>query len=149
MKIGDYEDLINELPFPYSYVKMIFNNKNEVIDYEIIDKNNEFDKLIDIINKNIWIGYLKKVNIQSKNQEFELYFKELKTWYKIKISLREKDTFFVIFIDINKEKEEENKYKLLLDNSKEIIIVIQDERIIFLIICYLKQQVFLKKSLQI
>ena len=113
MKIGDYEDLINELPFPYSYVKMIFNNKNEVIDYEIIDKNNEFDKLIDIINKNIWIGYLKKVNVQSKNQEFELYFKELKTWYKIKISLREKDTFFVIFIDINKEKEEKNKYKLL------------------------------------
>ena len=50
MKIGDYEDLINELPFPYSCVKMIFNNKNEVIDYEIIDKNNEFDKLIDIIN---------------------------------------------------------------------------------------------------
>ncbi len=131
MKIGDYEDLINELPFPYSCVKMIFNNKNEVIDYEIIDKNNEFDKLIDIINKNIWIGYLKKVNVQSKNQEFELYFKELKTWYKIKISLREKDTFFVIFIDINKEKEEKNKYKLLLDNSKEIIIVIQDERIIF------------------
>ena len=47
----------------YSCVKMIFNNKNEVIDYEIIDKNDEFDKLIDIINKNIWIGYLKKVNI--------------------------------------------------------------------------------------
>ena len=131
MKVEDYEDIVNELPFPYSCVKMIFNNKNEVIDYEIIDKNNEFDKLIDIINKNIWIGYLKKVNVQSKNQEFELYFKELKTWYKIKISLREKDTFFVIFIDINKEKEEKNKYKLLLDNSKEIIIVIQDERIIF------------------
>lgn len=73
----------------YSDLIISFRNKNEVIDYEIIDKNDEFDKLIDIINKNIWIGYLKKVNIQCKNQEFELYFKELKTWYKIKISLRE------------------------------------------------------------
>ena len=26
MKVEDYEDIVNELPFPYSCVKMIFNN---------------------------------------------------------------------------------------------------------------------------
>lgn len=133
MKIADYEELVNELPFPYSCVKVIFNNKKEVIDYEITYKNSEFDKIIDIINKNksTWIEYLEKIDNKVKNQEFEWYFEEIKTWYKMKISFRTKNTFSVIFIDINKEKEEESKYRQLLDNSKEIVFVIQEDRIVF------------------
>lgn len=133
MKIAECEELINELPFPYSCMKMIFNNKDEVIDYEITYKNNEFNKLLDNVGKNkiIWIGYLKKIKNQVKNQEFKFYFKEIKTWYKMQVSLRGKDSFSLIFTNINKEKEEESKHRLLLDNSKEIILVIRDERIVF------------------
>ena len=47
MKIEDYEDLINELPFPYSCVKMIFNNKKALI---VDDCQSWLDILSNLIN---------------------------------------------------------------------------------------------------
>ena len=149
MRIADCEEFINELPFPYSCFKLTFNNKNEIIDYKLINKNKEFDKILDILDKNkvIYLDYLKKVNNEIENQEFELYIKELKTWYKIKISFRDKDTFFAVFTDINKEKEEEKRYRLILDNSKEIILVISEERIVFFNYMLPKMTGFTKEEL--
>lgn len=133
MIMDNYEEFVNGLPLPYSCVKLHFDNKNRIIDYEILYKNQEFEKFmnIDKKHKDYCLQYLEKLDNKVKNQEFELYFKELKSWYKIKILFKEKDILYIVFMDINKEKEEEYRYKSLLDNSKEIILVIREERIVF------------------
>lgn len=75
MIMDNYEEFVNGLPLPYSCVKLHFDNKNRIIDYEILYKNQEFEKFmnIDKKHKDSCLQYLEKLDNKVKNQEFELY----------------------------------------------------------------------------
>lgn len=133
--------------------KMIYDENKNPIDYRIIDINKSYEKYTGI-NKEKAIGttakdlygtkeapYIKEYNgvILTKTPLiFETYFEPMKKWFSITVISSKDDQFTTIFQDItarktidDKLKESEKKYSDLIEGARDMVAIIQDEKIKF------------------
>ena len=134
----DYQNIINNSTFGFALHKMIFNSKNEPVDYEFLEVNPAFEKLTglkreNIINKKVtevipgiksdpfdWISYYGDAVLKNENREIEQYSQALKKWYKVQTSICDKDCFYIMFFDITALKQAQAEQELYFTSIQTI-----------------------------
>lgn len=135
MDSSHYEDFIKNGPFGYAYLKLIFVNNEEPVDFEFIEVNRLFEELTctesgavtgkrltevfpDIKESNFdWIGFCSETAINGGMKSFEQYSENLKCWYSGTVHSNKKDYISVIFEDATNRK---NIFSSLLSEKKHL-----------------------------
>lgn len=142
MKDNFYKYLIKELPIGYAYFKTIFDEQHFPCDYEFIEANQIFTQNIGIVSSDIegkrasvvlpdfkqnkfnWLKYFEAIAVNGEEEIIEGYSEPLKKWYKLYIKSPEKSHFIVYLIDISKEKNSIEKYRLLTEFNSDVIWIL-------------------------
>ncbi|PLX02665.1 MAG: hypothetical protein C0594_11660, partial [Marinilabiliales bacterium] len=129
-----YKQLFNELSSAFALHKIIFNKKNEPVDYEFIEVNPAFEKLTglkanDIIGKTvlsvlpgtekIWIENYGKVVTTGIPISFSNFSSQLNKHYEVTAYKAFEDHFAVIFNDITKEIKVQEKLKESIEDIEK------------------------------
>ncbi len=117
-----YKQLISQSPVGYAYHKIICDAEQRACDYQFIEINAAFSKLIglqavDIIGKNFTeimpkvkgykidsIKYFSDIAINGGKKEFEYYSEPCQQWFRGTVFSPEANYFVTHFADITKEK---------------------------------------------
>ena len=123
----EYKALFDNMANGFALHKIVTNKKGKPIDYVFLAANNAFERLTGLKSKKIagkkvtkvlpgiekdpvdWIGKYGKVALTGKAIVFENYSKQLNKWYSISAYSPEKGIFAVVFEDITKRRESEDK----------------------------------------
>lgn len=115
-----YKHLMEKSPTGYAYHRIICNEDGIPCDFEFVEVNSAFEKLIglkgsDIIDKKIsnilpnikksnfdWIHFYGNIAINDERRDLRLSSEYLKSGYEVYICSPEKYYFTTIFIDITK-----------------------------------------------
>ena len=166
MEDNFYKNLIQELPIGYTYNKVILDEYGIVCDYEFIEVNTAFERLvglknIDIIGKRYseiishlkkskfdWVKYYGDIAVNGEKKEIKRFLQFSKRWYKINTYSPEKYYFISHFTDITTEKSQLSEVHRLVAVSEEFLQM-NDEKISyqkitddFLKICGAKYSLF-------
>jgi len=127
MKDSFYKQLIEESQTGYAYHKIICDEYGIACDYEFIEVNAIFEKLTGLKNSKIvgrrvteilpqirtsefnWIHFFGDIAINGGKKEFEHFSETLHKWYKVKVYSPDKNCFVTYFIDINEQKQAEER----------------------------------------
>jgi len=146
-----YHLLIKNLPDGFAYHKIVTDSNGNPVDYIFLDVNNAFEEIMNlsrdkIIGKKVTevypdikessfdcIGTYGKVALTGETIHFEQYFEMADRWYDVIAYSDQLGYFAVVFHDIidRKAAEEalrtsEARYRLLVENANEAILVVQD-----------------------
>jgi len=124
-----YKQLIEQSPFGYSCIKMIYNDDGDPYDAEFIEVNHAFEILIGIKNEDIigrsiaevfsdnnkgeydWKNYLKGIDNNGEIKEFEYFSPRMSKWLNINVCFQDKEYFVLNLADITEKKKTENDLK--------------------------------------
>jgi len=173
------EDLYNKI---YSSMnegvaihKIILNDNNIPINYEIIDINPAFEEILGITKKEVlgknssevygtgkppYLEIYSKVSKTGIPIHFETYFEAMDKYFSINVFSPSKGMFVTIFEDITERRKNEEEikkseayYKTIFENTGTATIIIEDNTIISLANCefeklsgYSKEELHGKKS---
>lgn len=139
LDVNFYKSIMDQSPLGYAYHKIICDEKGIPCDYEFIEVNNAFGKLIglkpsDIIGKKATdvfpklneedFGYIKiygYIALNGGNKEIEGYSQLLNCWYRIKIYSNKKGYFITYVSDISKEMIQLLALKKVVILSEELL----------------------------
>lgn len=123
--ISNYQFVLDNLESGYAYQKIIINKKGKPIDFEYIEVNPTFEKLLnlnaeDIIGKRVtdiipdfkkkeidWIKFYGEVALTMKSKSCDFYSKSIKKWLHINSHSPKKGYFIAEFHDITERKQNE------------------------------------------
>ncbi|MGE5533098.1 MAG: PAS domain-containing protein [Ignavibacteria bacterium] len=130
-----FENMING----YAYCRMIFNQKEEPVDFVYLEINEAFEKLTGLkretvvgrrvseaipgtreANPEIFQIY-GRVAQTGKTESFEVFFKPLNIWLNISVYGPKKDHFVAIFENITKRKELEQELNSYNQRLEEVV----------------------------
>jgi PAS domain S-box-containing protein len=135
MDNSHYEDFIKNGPFGYAYLKIVFENGEEQVDFEFIEVNRLFEELTciesgDVAGKKLtevfpdlkessfdWIGFLSETALNGGTKNFEQYLEDLKCWYSGSVHSNKKNYISVIFEDSTNPK---NIFGSILSEKKHL-----------------------------
>ena len=145
-----YRLLIENLPDGLAYCKTVLDNTGEPVDYIFLEVNPSFKTLSGhprdhIIGKKLtelysgikglgfdWIGVSDQV-ATGKSIRFQQYFDLSERWYDVTAYSDQPGYFTAVFHDITERKQAEEalhtseaRYRLLVENANEAILVVQD-----------------------
>lgn len=145
-----YRTLFENLPTGFAFHRMLFNNKNNPIDYIFLEANPTFEKLTglkreEIIHRTVtqvipgidksWIEKYGRVAMYGETAEFENYLPENDKYYKVLAYSPRKNYFATIFSDITERKKiEENlrvsevKFRGVFENSIDPIALVRNSK---------------------
>lgn len=124
-----------------AFHRIITDSIGKPIDYEFIDANSSFERMVGLKNSEIrgkrvtavlpgiekdetdWIGIYGDVALTGKVKHFESYSAVLKKWFYISAYSPEKGFFVTIFEDITERKKVE---KELLDSKHELLLKVEE-----------------------
>ncbi len=128
-----YQSLFLDLPIGYAFFEIIYDEDNKPYDYKFIEVNSIFEektglKSSELIGKNISVFFecignksterlmlhAGRAIYRGKQQEFELYNKNMNKWYKIHLKVPDTKFLVTYLIDITKEK----LHMLELENAR-------------------------------
>lgn len=136
-----YKNLINQAPFAFAYHKVILDEKNNIVDYEFLEINKNFEKFTGLKAKNIihkkftqitpiiesnnfnWIFFYGQIALEGGIKEFEYYSENLKRFYKIQVISTKKYYFSTIFTDITTEKEALQELEGFFDVNLDLLCI--------------------------
>jgi len=135
-----YKSIIKDSPMGYANHKMICDSEGKPCDYEFIEVNPAFEKIIglkanDIIGKRLteifpdikncgfdWIGVYGNVALDGGIGEFDQFSEPLNKYLRVKAFSHKKNHFITLLNDISKEtmekKEKDINFKKLFDNMQ-------------------------------
>ncbi|MDP3035716.1 MAG: PAS domain S-box protein [Methanobacteriaceae archaeon] len=135
-----YRTLYSSMNEGVAIHKLVYDNNQDPVDYEIMDVNPSYEEILgikktDIIGKKASQAYNTKkapyLNVYSevaqngKSKQFETYFEPMDKYFNISVFSPSKGTFATVFEDItiNKKAEEslrksEEKYKIMVKDLK-------------------------------
>jgi diguanylate cyclase (GGDEF)-like protein/PAS domain S-box-containing protein/putative nucleotidyltransferase with HDIG domain len=135
-----YRHLVDELSIAISYNKILLDEKGIPYDYEIIEVNKAYEKLIkreksDIVGRRIteilpevrasqfdWIHFCGDVALNGGEKEMEHFYDPLGRWFKLTVYSFEKYYFTSYVLDITKEMSQLTEIEKLIDISEELIL---------------------------
>lgn len=108
-------------PFGYALHRIITNENGKPVDYEFLEVNREFERLMGLSRKKIlgrrvteilpgivtgtfdWIAFYGIIALNGTTGEKEHYSQPLKRWYRVQAYSPEKFQFVTVFTDISNE----------------------------------------------
>jgi PAS domain S-box-containing protein len=142
----EYSALFENMIDGFSYCKMMFNEKGKPNDFVYLQVNDAFERITGLkrdaiigkkateaihgiieANPELFEIY-ERVVFTGKKEKFELFFKSLNFWLNISVYSPAKGHFAAVFEDITERKkaekaliESESRYRLLADNTRDVI----------------------------
>jgi len=134
-----YKKILKESPYGFAYHKVIFDIKGNPIDFECIEMNEAYEKLVGSKGPNMsqtrfievhsdhhekefdWINHYKEIQQGDKDQEFVLHSKESNKYYKVRISAPEGQYIATWATDITEEKIQSLEHLQLLKTYENVI----------------------------
>ncbi|MCM4161246.1 PAS domain S-box protein [Antarcticibacterium flavum] len=126
-----YRKIINSMDEAYCLMEVIFNDRDECVDYRYLEINPVFEEqagLQDVLGKRItdlvphmedyWFKYYGTVAKTGESLRFEDYSESLERWFDIyafRLDEQEKNQIGVIFKDITERKAAEDRQTFLLN----------------------------------
>lgn len=138
--ISDYKSVLNKFENGYAYQKIITDKKGIPIDFEYIEVNPAFEKLMGlkaskIIGKRIseifpdfrekeidWIKFYGEVALKGKSKSIDFYSTSRKKWMHINSHSPKKNYFIVEILDATKRKEAEIS---MLESNRKLNNIIE------------------------
>jgi len=132
----EYELLFSNMVSGFAYHKIITDESNKPIDYQFIDVNPYFEKIInkkreEIIGKNVteilpgikkdpadWINKYGQIALNGESVKFENYSEPLQKWFSVSAYSPKKGYFVTIFEDITEIKDKLNE----IDKMNKLMI---------------------------
>ncbi len=123
--ILNYKQILNSFESGYAYQKIIVDNKGNAVDFEYIEVNPAFEKLMGLKAKDIegkrvtevipdfkmkkkdWIEYYGEIALNGKSKSIDFYSKTRNKWLHIRSHSPEKGYFITEINDITKRKDAE------------------------------------------
>ena len=117
----------------WHYTKIIYDTKNEAVDYTIYDINPAYEQIIglkrdEVLGKEAsklygtgrppYIDIYAKVAAKGKSIQFETYFEPMEKYFQISVISPEKGKFATVFEDITKRKNDEKELTRTMDELK-------------------------------
>lgn len=114
--------MIHSSPFGYAYHRILVDKNGNPIDYEFLDTNDAFGKIIGIPNRQYlnrtfsealpeahkaskkWIEICGEIALKGGSTNREDFFPNLGKWFKVQIFSSEKGFFSALFIDITQDR---------------------------------------------
>ena len=141
LKISEekYRSLFENMINGYAYCRMIFDEKDEPVDFVYLEINAAFEKLTglkreDVVGRRVSeaIPGTREANPEifeiygrvartGKTESFELFFKPLNIWLNISVYGPKKDRFVAIFENITKRKELERELNSYNQRLEEVV----------------------------
>ena len=134
-----YRSLFENMINGYAYCKMIFDEKDEPVDFIYLEINDAFEKLTGL-NRETVVGRkvseaipgTKEANPEifeiygrvartGKAERFEIFFKPLSIWLNISVYGPKKEYFVAIFENITKRKELEQELNSYNQRLEEVV----------------------------
>jgi PAS domain S-box-containing protein len=121
-KDKEYKLLFSNMTSGFAYHKIITDDSGKPIDYEFIDVNATFEKIVgsdkkDIIGRKVtevlpgtekdpadWVGKYGQIALNGGEMKFENYSDSLKKWFYVSVYSPQKGYFVTIFEDITARK---------------------------------------------
>jgi len=145
-----YEDLFTKNPLGYLKGKFIFQN-NVFLDIAILDTNLSFENLTglnkDLLsNLRVKNNFFNEIDINFSNiileaqlnqsiHNFKFICSETSKWIELQLYFTDENNFYFCLKDISNENkhliELEEKYTKILQVSREIVLILQDNKIVF------------------
>ena len=133
MKDDFYKSVMKEAPIGYACHRIIFEKSGTPYDYEYVDVNSSFEKLIglraeELIGRRFteifprinelkldYVQVFGDIAIHGGEKEIELYSDLRGRWYRIKVFSPEKNYFITFIQDTSKENEQTDELKNLAE----------------------------------
>jgi len=138
--ISDYQSVLNKFENGYAFQKIITDKKGNPIDFEYLEVNPAFEKLMGlkaskIIGKRVteifpdfseketdWIKFYGEVALKGKSKSIDFYSTSRKKWMHINSHSPKKNYFIVEILDITKRKEAEIS---MLESNRQLNNIIE------------------------
>jgi PAS domain S-box len=143
-----YKKIIFDSTFGYSYSRIVRNDEGTPVDYEFLDVNESFAKMMGLPVDGLvghrvteviegfghdsfdWIGFFAHVTDFGEKREFEEFSSKLDRWYHLSVISPEPEHFVVLSFDItDKRKAElslivsEERNRRYIDNAPDGIFI--------------------------
>ena len=149
-EVEKHQMLIEHLLDAYAYYQLVTDSKGKPLDYVFLDVNSAFEEMTglkkeEVVGKKLteihpgkndgfdWINAFGQVALKGESVNFQQYFEPTDCWYDVIAYSDSPGYFAVLFRDITERKqaeealrENEQRYRLLVDHAGEAIVVVQD-----------------------
>jgi PAS domain S-box-containing protein len=134
-----YRSLFENMINGYAYCRMIFDQKEEPVDFVYLEINDAFEKLTGLKRDTVVgrrvseaipgtresnpeiFGIYGRVAKSGKTESFEVFFKPLSIWFNISVYGPKKEHFVAIFENITKRKELEQELNSYNQRLEEVV----------------------------
>jgi PAS domain S-box-containing protein len=159
-----YRTLFQNIPDGFAFHKILYDEKNNPIDYKVLEINSAFENITGLNKKSIlgnkirelwsgveneptdWINRYDDVATTRKPARFETYSKPIQKWYDVLAYSPMKNCLVTILTDITQKKEAEEKLKesqeifqSIANQSFIAMTILQDDKLKFWNREFLKQ----------
>lgn len=134
------QNLFDNMISGFAYHKIILDESGKPVDYEYIEINHAFEKILGIKKENVvgkkvtevlpgiendpadWIGKYGRIALNLGSVQFDNYSQEVKKWFSINAYSYKKGYFVTIFTDITEQRNIEEKLLKYQENLEELIM---------------------------
>ena len=155
-----YRILFNDAPDAMAIHRIIHDEDENPVDYQFLNANNEFEKLIGLkkehfLDKRItevnfeiterdfdWISFYSEIALSGKNKTLQHYQERFKKWYKVYAFSPDEFHIITVFSDITPEKDAE----ILLTSLNDFIFELDENYVFKTIIAFDEDKLFKSKD---
>ena len=120
-----YRRVIDSAPYAYAYHRLITDRSGTPVDYEFVEVNPAFEKMVGIPSESLigktvtevlpgirdgefdWVAFYGEVTLAQTSRTFEQYSAPLDRWYHVQAQSPEPGYFSTIFFDITEQKHQQ------------------------------------------
>jgi two-component system cell cycle sensor histidine kinase/response regulator CckA len=144
-----YRSLVSHMAEGVALHKVIYDEKGKAIDYEIVDVNSQYERILNLAQEKVthkrsrevygtlespYLEEFSNVASSGRPHRFETYFAPMDRFFDISVVSWEKGQFATIFTDITESKraedvlrESERRFRELLENVNLVAIMLDPQ----------------------